>query len=263
MNLLLAFINGISDGIDKYADDLHNALVKLVNSIKNGICTLLGIPNGGGDSSIFNGFGGNIIDGLISGVKAGMEAVKNAVEGVANAAVNTFKSILGIASPSKVFKKFGNFMDEGLIIGLNEYSDKVADASENVGNTAISSMSSAIANISSTLEDSMDANPTIRPVLDLTDITAGVDTMNGMFNTDYALGLSENADNYIKNQIAKKEAMLNMFAEMKNRSDNALMNPAMNQQNTFNITGDDPKTIAEEVSKVLQNQVDRRNAVWA
>lgn len=263
MNLLLAFINGISDAIDKYAPQLKEALDKLVTSIKNGICTLLGIPTGGGNSSIFNGFGGNIIDGLIAGVKAGMDAVKNAVEGVANAAVNTFKSVLGIASPSKVFKKMGNFMDEGLVIGLNEYSDKVADASENVGNTAISSMSSAIANISSTLEDSMDANPTIRPVLDLTDITAGVDTMNSMFNNDYALGLSDNADNYIASQIAKKEAMLNMVAEMKNRSDNALINPAMNQQNTFNITGDDPKTIAEEVSKVLQNQVDRRNAVWA
>jgi hypothetical protein len=33
--------------------------------------------------------------------------------------------------------------------------------------------------------------------------------------------------------------------------------------NTFNIKGSNPKEIADEISRALQNQVDRRKAKWA
>ena len=33
--------------------------------------------------------------------------------------------------------------------------------------------------------------------------------------------------------------------------------------NTFNISGDDPREIAEEVSRIIQQQIGRRNTVWA
>ena len=33
--------------------------------------------------------------------------------------------------------------------------------------------------------------------------------------------------------------------------------------NTFNITSNNPKEVANEVSKILQNQVSRRETVWA
>ena len=33
--------------------------------------------------------------------------------------------------------------------------------------------------------------------------------------------------------------------------------------NHFNITGNNPKEIANEVSRILQKQVERREAVWA
>ena len=33
--------------------------------------------------------------------------------------------------------------------------------------------------------------------------------------------------------------------------------------NHFSITGDNPREIANEVSRILQQQVERRDAVWA
>ena len=33
-------------------------------------------------------------------------------------------------------------------------------------------------------------------------------------------------------------------------------------ENHFSITGDNPKQIANEVSRILQRQVNRRNATW-
>ena len=33
--------------------------------------------------------------------------------------------------------------------------------------------------------------------------------------------------------------------------------------NTFNITGNNPQDIADQVSKKIQRDIERRNAVWA
>lgn len=39
-------------------------------------------------------------------------------------------------------------------------------------------------------------------------------------------------------------------------------NPSQTFTNTFNITGNNPEEIAEEVSEILQKQVVRKGAVW-
>lgn len=70
---------------------------------------------------------GNIIDGLINGIKGGVDTVVNAVKGVADGIINGFKSLLGIASPSKVFRKFGNYILDGLNKGIDDKSKKTIE----------------------------------------------------------------------------------------------------------------------------------------
>lgn len=76
-------------------------------------------------------FGANIIQGLINGIKGAVGGLMSAVSGVASGVKNTFKSILGIASPSKEFKKLGMFTGKGLEIGLKQ---SVPDSAEIAGN---------------------------------------------------------------------------------------------------------------------------------
>lgn len=63
--------------------------------------------------------GRDLIDGLIRGVTSMVSNVGGAIRGIADTAVNTFKSLLGIASPSKVFKEFGKEIGRGLVGGLS------------------------------------------------------------------------------------------------------------------------------------------------
>jgi TP901 family phage tail tape measure protein len=64
--------------------------------------------------------GGNLIDGLIGGIKARYEALKNSAIETAENLKNTFKETLGIHSPSRVFAELGGFTMAGFTQGLEE-----------------------------------------------------------------------------------------------------------------------------------------------
>lgn len=66
----------------------------------------------------FKTLGGAIVDGLLGGLKAKCQALKNSITGMASSVKNWFADVLGINSPSRVFMEFGGWTVEGLISGL-------------------------------------------------------------------------------------------------------------------------------------------------
>lgn len=66
----------------------------------------------------FLAIGGNIIDGLKNGISAKVETAVAAVRNVGSRIVSTFKSLLGINSPSTVFADFGGWIMDGLKNGI-------------------------------------------------------------------------------------------------------------------------------------------------
>jgi hypothetical protein len=90
---------------------------------------------------------------------------------------------LGINSPSKVFEEIGKYSIEGFADGLNKFSGVVGGEAKNVGKTAISALSGAVSNISDLISGDMNLNPTIRPVLDLSNVNNGLNSIFGQSQT--------------------------------------------------------------------------------
>ncbi|WP_273863097.1 phage tail tape measure protein [Pseudomonas sp. LA5] len=68
----------------------------------------------------FTELGGMMMQGLVNGITSGLGAVKNAVMGAGESAINFFKEKLDIHSPSRVFASLGEFTMQGLAIGLGK-----------------------------------------------------------------------------------------------------------------------------------------------
>lgn len=64
--------------------------------------------------------GGDLIRGMINGIKNMAGSLVSAAKGVVSNAVNAAKSLLKIHSPSRVFKEIGGYTMEGMAIGLNK-----------------------------------------------------------------------------------------------------------------------------------------------
>lgn len=82
--------------------------------------------------SKFSGFGKNMIDGLVNGIKNAWESAKQIVSDLGEGIKGWFAEKLGIHSPSRVFKGYGVNVVEGLAIGMNKSLPIAEDASDNL-----------------------------------------------------------------------------------------------------------------------------------
>ncbi len=154
-----------------------------------------------------------IVAGMSNGVGTGKTFIDKMKE-VAINAVNAVKDVLEIHSPSRVFAELGMFMDEGIVVGLTKYSDRVSQASENVGRESISAISSSISRISDVINSDMDVEPTITPVIDLTNVRNCIGMINGAFGANRSMNLgmaiatnNQNGNSYQSELFGKMQGM--------------------------------------------------------
>lgn len=130
----------------------------------------------------WNGVGVNIVKDMESGILSQAASLAKTTAKVALQSLSAANKALGIKSPSKEFEKVGIYSAEGMIVGLTGMAKLVANSASNVGNTAISALTSAASSISDIINGNIDPTPTIRPVLDLSDVTSGNRLINSMFD---------------------------------------------------------------------------------
>lgn len=202
INLMIQFVNGMANGIRKNTQPMINAVNNLMDAIMSAIAAYFknAVTKGGElidklKSGIKNGISGlkqagkDAIQGFIDGIKSMITSVGNVAKDIGSKALNGIKNFLGINSPSREFMEVGEYSGEGLVKGLKSYSGKVANTAKDVGSTALSSMRSAVAGLADTINDDIDSNPTIRPVLDLSDVRSGAGAISSLLNGEHSMGI--------------------------------------------------------------------------
>ena len=124
--------------------------------------------------------GKNLIKGFIKGIKSMAQGVIDSVTGVVGGAIDWAKNLLDINSPSRVFEEIGQYVGEGFVVGIDSYSDKVGDSAGELAESVIRNVKDPLSNIYKLLDDNIDVNPTIRPVMDLSNIENGTRLLNDM-----------------------------------------------------------------------------------
>ena len=142
----------------------------------------------------FKNAGKYLGDGLIEGIKAKEKAVYDAAFALGKKAVQGEKDGQASNSPSKLTILAGKWLGEGLIVGMEKMTNLVYKSGSELGSTATDTISNAIRNLSTAVDTDIDTQPTIRPVLDLTDISSGMNTLNGMLNTNSSVGVLANVN---------------------------------------------------------------------
>lgn len=145
-------------------------------------CVSSAVSAARGAAGQFVSAGRSMITGLISGIKSAAGAVASAARSVVASAVAAAKSALKINSPSKVFIEIGKFTGEGFVVGMDRTAGAVANSAASLADSAISNVRDSISKIANAVNDNIDAQPTIRPVLDLSNVEAGARSLNGMLD---------------------------------------------------------------------------------
>ena len=118
-------VHGFIDDIKTWAKDAAKAASNMVTAVANAIASL--------PSKMFEA-GKNIWQGLVNGIKSGIETAKGAAANLAKAIIDKFTTDTEIHSPSALFERFGKFIDQGLANGITAALLYVEQAMTNLAN---------------------------------------------------------------------------------------------------------------------------------
>jgi phage-related protein len=137
-------VSGWVNSVTTFFGNLGTQANAKINEMINGIVTYFrGLPGQAlGALSGFAGqmvtLGGQVIQGLLNGLRNAGGAVIDYLTNLASQALQSAKSFLGIASPSRVFRdQIGEQIGAGLAIGIQRSTSGVVDAAEAMGQAAV------------------------------------------------------------------------------------------------------------------------------
>lgn len=137
-------VRGFIDDIKTWAKDAAKAASDMVTAVANAIASL---------PSKMSEAGKNIWQGLVNGIKSGIETAKGAAANLAKAIIDKFTTDTEIHSPSALFERFGEFIVQGLANGIaaaityvTTAMQGVVDAVQEKGNALIAAGSTQATN---------------------------------------------------------------------------------------------------------------------
>lgn len=113
-NWLTLVISTVQGWIGSFASRARSAASSFANNLINGVKSIPGR---------IAGLGGQIIDGIVQGIKDGAHRVVESISGAVNGAIDTAKRLLNINSPSRVFRSMFHSVMEGAALGIEDKSD--------------------------------------------------------------------------------------------------------------------------------------------
>ena len=185
--MIIDFINGLADSIRENTPTLLEAVANLCTAFVDGILSFFGTS-----VSEFVNVGKNIVNGIIDGIQSMISNVVSTVENLADQALDGIRDFLGIASPSKAFAEVGKFCAVGMADGITKYASGVTDATEDMGDASLKTMQDTMSRLTDAMNADLDSAPVITPVLDLTDVKSGANTLANMLSKGQSYSLAQN-----------------------------------------------------------------------
>ena len=195
--------------------------------------------------------GNSVGQGFADGISAKSVAVQTAAETLAASVPTWMREVLDINSPSKVVRKIGIGVPEGFIAGIQSLGGRVKSSAVALASEALTGVRSMMSTIASAIDSDMDTQPTIRPVLDLSNVKAGAGTIGGMFG-DSTVGVMANVRSISAgmsryNQNGSNDDIVSAIGDLKKALGNG--------GDTYQINGityDDGSNIADAVQSLVR-----------
>ena len=230
---------GLANGIKSKTGKVKSAVKSLVNSAKKSVTSLKGpfksAASGAGSAFVkglkgyvsaakaqgkaigssaksgltsqnikgrYKDAGNNAGKGLVNGIRSWGVKAYNAGQYLGRQANKGLQATLKIASPSKVFTRDGEYVGEGFVNGIKNYALKVYKAGVELATNAITGTASVSSDIFDDLKD-----PVIRPVLDLSNVQNGVNSIDNMFARNQAMSINARMNNAKQSEVTNADVV--------------------------------------------------------
>ena len=222
--VVLDFIHGLDAAVKKYEPAIIEAAIQL---------------------------GLDIVSGIVKGIANSAGQIGGALVSAAGGALKSVGHFLHINSPSLVFaKEIGSPISEGIGHGIRKGEGFITDALGTVTNNVIDKLSDTLRVIPEMLGNIVELNPTITPVLDLSNVIKDAAQIPGMINNVTPISTAASF-----RQAADISALQQQAAEAAQTPTDVGI-PAPVTQLSFEQNNYSPKALSEvEIYRKTKNQL--------
>lgn len=234
--LLIANWDKIGDFFSGFFDWLGNAFSHLWDWISNGFKGLVDV-------------GGNLISGLWQGITGAAGAVWNGICDFGSAVVNGFCDFFGIHSPSRVMAGIGEYLSLGLAQGITDETGSVVQGVQDVSDTALSTMMDLAQRVGDIASDDFEYEPSIQPVVDMSDVQNGVDWLNDTLFQNGTVALNAERTAGLAANVVRRAEVTKAQQEEANKADQKA-NPNADIVSSVEALGEHIDSIARAVANM-------------
>lgn len=234
--LLIANWDKIGDFFSGFFDWLGNAFSHLWDWISNGFKGLVDV-------------GGNLISGLWEGITGAAGAVWNGICDFGSSIVNGFCDFFGIHSPSRVMAGIGEYLSLGLAQGITDETGSVVQGVQDVSDTALSTMMDLAQRVGDIASDDFEYEPSIQPVVDMSDVQNGVDWLNDTLFQNGTVALNAERTAGLAANVVRKAEVTKAQQEEANKADQKV-NPNADIVSSVEALGEHIDSIALAVANM-------------
>lgn len=234
--LLIANWDKIGDFFSGFFDWLGNAFSHLWDWISNGFKGLVDV-------------GGNLVSGLWQGITGAAGAVWDGICNFGSAVVDGFCDFFGIHSPSRVMAGIGEYLSLGLAQGITDETDSVVQGVQDVSDTALSTMMDLAQRVGNIASDDFEYEPSIQPVVDMSDVQNGVDWLNDTLFQNGTVALNAERTAGLAANVVRRAEVTKAQQEEANKADQKV-NPNADIVSSVEALGEHIDSIARAVANM-------------
>lgn len=176
-NCMIKFIAGVKSKDDETKSAFTNSLGGAVTAIKDYY-------------ENFYSAGSYLVDGFANGISDNAYKAEAKARAMAKKAAEAAADELDEHSPSRVGYHIGDFFGLGFVNAIGTYGTKAYNTSAEMAQSAKDGLTNAIEKVKDFIDGNVESRPTIRPVLDLSDVEKGSSRLNTLFSRTQAVSIS-------------------------------------------------------------------------
>ncbi len=235
------------------ASNLASGLRSASSAVKSAASSL-GSAAKSGVGDVYNAMrskGRDAGQGYAQGILDKIPAIEAAARRASKAGIIKTQKTQNSGSPSKVYRKLGHDAMDGYVLGFKDRVKDIGSVATTASREGIDATKGALRHMADAISGSLDLDPTIKPVLDLTDIKNGAGLISSLLpNGSVGLGLAVAGN--------APGATYRMTNEDVVSAINGLRNDLMNNPQTVNnytmgdVSYDDGSNVATAVRSLIR-----------
>jgi tape measure domain-containing protein len=199
VNILSSCLTAIANKYPEFQNAGMQCMIKFIAGVKEKAEEVKTAFTGNLNASVtairdyhdqFKQAGTYLVEGFADGISENTYRAEAKARAMARAAAEAAEDELDEHSPSRVGYHIGDFFGLGFVNAIGTYAVKAYNASAEMADSAKTGLGNAIAKVKDMIDNGVDGQPTIRPILDLSDVEEKSHRLNTLFSRSQALTVS-------------------------------------------------------------------------